>query len=90
MGYNGIKSYDKWYNYIAKMHFTHVPILKYKHLVGESFTASSHALWLANQLFSAPDLIDSLIPDKKVQPLNEILIYNYFMNTHCFISIKKQ
>ncbi len=90
MGYNGIKSYDKWYKYIAKMHFTHVPILKYKHLVGESFTASSQALWLANQLFSAPDLIDSLIPDKKVRPLNEILIYNYFMNTHCFISIKKQ
>lgn len=90
MGCNGINLYDKWYHYIAKRHFPKVPILKYKHIVGESYTASAMALWFANQLFSNLDLIDYLLPDKPIHDLKEILIYNYFNNTHCFISLKKQ
>jgi hypothetical protein len=88
-GNNGNKIYDKWYQYIAKKYFESTPNLRYKHLTGESFAASAFGLWYCIDVLENQKPLTEYLYAGEVENRNTILLYNYFEDHHCFITIQK-
>ncbi|MGB0402854.1 MAG: beta-ketoacyl synthase chain length factor [Salibacteraceae bacterium] len=89
-GFNGDEKFDSAYPELEPI-FPKAEIGAFKHLVGEYHTASSFAVWLAAQVLKDQEIPSVVsIGGKKVQEVNNVLIYNHYNNLdHSFILIKK-
>lgn len=78
VGMNGETASDAFYAPVCTL-FNHSTQLVYKHLFGESFTASSFAYWLAAQVLSKNKIEPACILSNKghTNP-KRVLIYNQF------------
>lgn len=89
-GYSGDENFDSAYPELDSI-FPKSRIGAFKHLVGEYHTVSSFAVWLAAQIIrdqNIPSVVS--IGGKKVNEINNVLIYNHYNNLdHSFILIKK-
>ena len=89
-GYSGDENFDSAYPELESI-FPKSRIGAFKHLVGEYHTVSSFAVWLAAQIIrdqNIPSVVS--IGGKKVNEINNVLIYNHYNNLdHSFILIKK-
>lgn len=78
-GISGKKVYDKAYLEETKTLFGDIPLLKYKHLFGESFTASGLGFYVAAQCLKAGQVPTSLFVNEKDNSDKQpkcILLYN--------------
>ncbi|MDR1561467.1 MAG: beta-ketoacyl synthase chain length factor [Dysgonamonadaceae bacterium] len=88
-GINGTEDNDRVYYENCNRWFPGVPMLRYKHLFGESYTAPAFgvytsAICLAKQLI--PEFIKLHSKVNNTKPINSILCYNHFENkNHTFI-----
>ncbi|MBM3404414.1 MAG: hypothetical protein FJY10_05940, partial [Bacteroidetes bacterium] len=90
-GHNGDVANDAVYDEILKDNFTDHPILHYKHLCGEFFTAPSFAFWLAASVLSRQVIPDAIVSAGKVNlPLNHILILNHFNRKNFALTLLSQ
>ena len=89
LGYNGDKRTDHYYDAFKK-DFSHASQLVYKHLVGDYYTVSSFAMWLANEYASKKSLDDSCYLQKTEKNNGYICIYNHYEGTqHGIILLKR-
>lgn len=80
-GISGNKINDEVYRRLAPELFPGIPMLHYKHLFGESYTASGLGLYAAALSLYRGEIPDNLYLDpeeKKVQKLRYILLFNQF------------
>lgn len=77
LGMNGDQSSDCYYEPVRAL-FTDSTQLVYKHLFGESFTASSFAYWLGAQIIRTKKIIPSCVLSDKHRAPKHVLIYNQF------------
>lgn len=87
-GINGDKDNDAVYNELERNLFPSIPLAWYKHLVGESFTASGLAMFISAMALQEQELPASYLYNgsSAIQGLKNILIYNHFQNKeHSFI-----
>jgi hypothetical protein len=88
-GKNGDIRLDKYYELSASLLPSTTPVVYYKHLTGEFFTASAVALWLACNVLEA-DLFNRLLSIPPSSKANNILLYNTSKgNQHSFMVISK-
>jgi len=82
-GNNGDFELDKTYNEIINEHFSLIPVVFYKHLCGEYYTASGFALGIAWFILKYQKVPSSLIISKKPKKdTKNILIYNKYRNNN--------
>ena len=87
LGMNGDEASDAYYIPVQKL-FTHSTQLVYKHLFGESFTASSFAYWLGAQIIRHKKIEASCIfSDKGHRAPKHVLIYNQFRGKYHSFSL---
>ena len=77
LGMNGDPSNDCYYEPVRTM-FADSTQLVYKHLFGESFTASSFAYWLSAQIIRTQKIESFCILSEKHRTPKHILVYNQF------------
>lgn len=77
LGMNGDPSSDSHYTPVCAL-FADSTQLVYKHLFGESFTASSFAYWLGAQIIRTKKVIPSCVLSDKQRAPKNILVYNQF------------
>ena len=77
MGYNGYAAEDKFYLDLHKSLFPDKPVLSFKNLCGEYFTASAFGLHLAAKTLQHQQAFpNTLLAGELKQPLNKLLLYN--------------
>lgn len=92
LGYNGDKDKDLIYNNLHKNIFTNTPAVWYKHIFGESFSASATGLYTAACCLQKAKIPQHLLYNKQAEIANpqHILIYNHTQNNdHSLILISK-
>lgn len=78
VGMNGEEASDAFYTPVCQL-FNHSTQLVYKHLFGESFTASSFAYWLAAQVLNKNKIEPAcVLSDKGHTHAKRIVVYNQF------------
>lgn len=77
LGMNGDPSNDGYYAPVRSL-FAGSTQLVYKHLFGESFTASSFAYWLGAQIIRTKKIQPSCVLSDKNRAAKHILVYNQF------------
>lgn len=91
VGVNGKTSYDQHYNGLLDSLQINQPRLHYKHLFGESFTASAFGVYAAAHCLktgSAPDFLYCGTPLQK-EPLESILVLNLTEEHDCSLILLK-
>ena len=94
IGNNGNPENDKIYFENCKKLFPNIPLLQYKNIFGESYTASAFGVYVAAVCLQKGRICEHLFIDKKniseqKIPRN-ILIYNHFENkNHSFVWLTK-
>ncbi|HEY0261599.1 MAG TPA: beta-ketoacyl synthase chain length factor [Chitinophagales bacterium] len=81
IGINGQEKYDNIYNEVENL-FPKSNIAYFKHLCGESFTASSFAFWLATEMLEKNYLPENIVLKKQSSELKSVLILNHFRNDY--------
>jgi 3-oxoacyl-[acyl-carrier-protein] synthase II len=82
LGLNGNSENDAFYAPVQKV-FNQSTQLVYKHLFGESFTASAFSYWLAAHMIHNQNVIEQcILSDKGHRKPKNILIYNQYKNTY--------
>lgn len=76
IGINGHQLYDKVYNPFLE-HFSESSIAYFKHLCGESLTASSFAFWLALHILENKEVPELAIIKKMNKEIKNVLILNH-------------
>lgn len=92
LGYNGIANEEVIYNEIAKkLQFNSIAIANFKHLCGESYTASAFALWMGAQILHKQSIPTSISYNNcKTEEIEHLLIYNQFQEKeHAFMLLKR-
>lgn len=85
-GSNGIKQYDMLYQTLSTELFSKSTLLHYKHLCGESFTASGYAVYLAANILHSQQIPSvMLVNESNKKSYRNCLIYNYFEDKHSLI-----
>ncbi len=83
MGLNGDADNDRVYQQIASSFFAKTPIVWYKHLFGESFSASAFGVYVAATCLAHQNIPAHLLyhntDTKKIAPKN-VLVHNHFHN----------
>lgn len=84
--------YDRIMSDLAQSTFKGIFHTRFKHLCGESCTASSFALWLAASIIKHQHVPDTLkvYPDKDPAQLKTILIVNQYMNKNFSFFLLRQ
>jgi 3-oxoacyl-[acyl-carrier-protein] synthase II len=77
LGMDGDVSNDDYYTPVRTL-FADSTQLVYKHLFGESFTASSFAYWLGAQIIRTKKIIPSCVLSDKNRASKHIVVYNQF------------
>lgn len=82
MGYNGVKAEENVYQSISKQLFEHQSITHFKHLSGESYTASAFAFWMAAQMLKKQNIPQAILySEKRISKIENVLIYNQYQKT---------
>ncbi|MFT5646661.1 MAG: hypothetical protein ACI976_001343 [Aureispira sp.] len=90
LGYNGDNRMDHYYQELEEGLFPTQAVYVYKNLVGDYYTVSSFAVWLAANLLSGKKMPPEAIKKAPTKPIQRILIYNHYQGTqHGFILINK-
>lgn len=85
-GSNGIKQYDMPYQTLSTELFSKSTLLHYKHLCGESFTASGYAVYLAANILHTQQIPSVMFVNSIIKKsYRNCLIYNYFEDKHSLI-----
>lgn len=85
-GSNGIKQYDMPYQILSTELFSKSTLLHYKHLCGESFTASGYAVYLAANILHSQQIPSAMfVNSTNKKSYRNCLIYNYFEDKHSII-----
>ena len=87
-GLNTNEENDKIYRNVIDRFFGGIPILKYKHLFGESLSSSAIGVYVALTCLRKGYAPTILLEDNDadIHPLKRILIYNHYRNkSHSFI-----
>jgi 3-oxoacyl-[acyl-carrier-protein] synthase II len=80
-GINGDPRFDKIYHALRSGTFAHANTAYFKHLCGEYQTSGSFAMWAAAKMLRTQTIPSSmLIGEQKEKRLENVLIYNHFMN----------
>jgi len=102
VGTNGVEENDKVYFENCAKLFPNVPLLQYKNIFGESYTAPALGVYAAAVCLQRGEIPDFLIlseqgtknnastslSDRKQRQLKKILCYNHFENkNHTFVSL---
>jgi 3-oxoacyl-(acyl-carrier-protein) synthase len=92
VGVNGNAETDKIYFENCEKLFPNIPLLQYKNLFGESYTAPAFAVYAAALCLKNGKITECLaIRNAQCAVPNKILIYNHFENkNHTFIILSKQ
>jgi len=77
LGMNGDPSSDSYYEPVRTL-LADSTQLVYKHLFGESFTASSFAYWLGAHMIRTKKIIPSCVLSDKNRAPKHVLVYNQF------------
>lgn len=90
MGYNGDVKMNLYYNHFRRTLFETTGIYTYKNLVGEYYTASSFAVWMAANLLAGQTMPRRAIWSPVPRRAKRILIYNHYEgNQHGLILLKR-
>lgn len=90
LGYNGDNRTDYYYKNVQETLFPTQGVYTYKNLVGDYYTVSSFAVWLAANLFSGRTMPQEVIQKASTKPIERVLIYNHYEGTqHGFILMNK-
>lgn len=93
MGINGDKNNDAVYLQIAQNCFSNLPIIWYKHLFGESYSASAFGTYVAANCLNNNIIPEFLLYNEPCRPnrnVKNILVYNHFQNKdHSLILLSK-
>lgn len=82
LGYNGDIRTDFYYNWVSEKLFgKEVSIYAYKNLVGDYYTVSSFAMWMAAHLIDGQTLPKETIVRQGQRPVKNVLIYNHYEGT---------
>lgn len=81
IGINGQEKYDAVYDAVGNL-FPESDLAYFKHLSGESFTASSFAFWLASEILDKNDLPPNIALKKQNDHYQSVLILNHFGNDY--------
>ena len=90
-GNNGDINYDDFYHSLQTDTFSQAPQLYYKHLVGEFYTSSGFAFWLACKILRLQEIpeICQLNNFKPNSSIKTILLYNQYKGRdHSFILLQ--
>lgn len=75
---------------VPKNHFPQTAVARFKHLVGESPTASAISVWLAQHFLETQQVPDSMLVSQHPEKMDSVLIYNnYHLNQHSLMLVKK-
>jgi len=92
VGTNGVEENDKIYYENCARLFPNIPLLQYKNIFGESYTASALGVYVAAVCLKngeIPKLV--YVTDEKKSPLRKILCYNHFEDkNHTFVLLSKE
>ncbi len=90
LGYNGDVRTDHYYEYLRTTSFETTGVYTYKNLVGEYYTASSFAMWMAANLLSGQTMPRRAIWSPVPRRAKKVLIYNHYEGTqHGLILMKR-
>lgn len=90
MGYNGDVRTDTYYEHLRTSLFPNTGVYTYKNLVGEYYTASSFALWMAANLLGGQTMPRRSIWTPVPRRAKRILIYNHYEGSqHGLILVKR-
>lgn len=89
-GLNGDASDQQVYDVFAERLFADIPVLSFKNLCGEYYTASAFGMWVAANILRSKTIPDSVIyKGKPGSSPSNILIYNHHKNReHVLILLK--
>ncbi|MCQ2285291.1 MAG: beta-ketoacyl synthase chain length factor [Bacteroidales bacterium] len=93
LGLSGDKENDTWYHQWAEELFPNKPIIWYKHLFGESFSASALGLYVGAHVLHSGTIPTHLLYNdvNSAQNLNNLIVYNHFQRmNHGFCLIGKK
>ncbi|MGH1336537.1 MAG: beta-ketoacyl synthase chain length factor [Aureispira sp.] len=90
MGYNGDTRMDAFYEHFRRSLFEKTGIYTFKNLVGEYYTASSFAMWMAANLLGGQTMPRRSIWTAVPRRAKKVLIYNHYEgNQHGLILLKR-
>jgi len=95
VGTNGDKQNDKIYYENCTKLFPNIPLLQYKNIFGESYTAPALGVYAAAVCLKKGEIPPHLLINSKEKnfikkPINKILCYNHFENkNHSFILLSR-
>lgn len=92
VGNNGDIDNDTVYNNFCKNYFPNKPIIWYKHVFGESYSASALGLYLSAVILQKQEIPQHFFysENKEIHNLNKILFYNHFENKiHSAVILEK-
>jgi len=92
IGTNGVEENDNVYFENCRKLFPNIPLLQYKNIFGESFTASALGFYAAAICLQRKAIPEHLfIGEKNVLPPRKILCYNHYENkNHTFILLSEK
>lgn len=83
LGYNGYQEDDASYDLLRRELFPQKPVLGFKQLCGEYFTASAFGLHLAaRSLQQGQEFSPTLLHGSLHKSLNKLLFYNHFQGRY--------
>lgn len=91
LGCNGDAVYDSYYSKLVADLFLEHSQLRYKHLIGECYTASAFGVWLGAKVLRHQAIPEATVYSKGDHAnLNTILLYNQYRGeNHSFILLKR-
>ncbi len=91
LGKTGGQEDDSIYDILSKKLFAAKPVLSFKNICGEYFTASAFAMYLAAEILHSQKIPEEiLISEQKASRLENILIYNHHQgNYHSLILLSR-
>ncbi len=91
LGANGDVEFGTYYQNLSNGILAELPVLTYKQLSGEFYTASSFGCWLAAKILKTKTIPESVVQQNKPisSELNTILLYNQYRGeNHSFTLLK--
>ncbi|MFK7798821.1 MAG: hypothetical protein AB8E82_15325 [Aureispira sp.] len=90
LGYNGDNRKSYYYDHLRRKLFENTGVYTFKNLVGEYYTASAFAMWLAANLLGGQTMPRRAIWSPVPRRAKRILIYNHYEgDQHGFILLKR-
>lgn len=91
LGNNGDANYDSYYHNLQEGILQQTPQLYYKHLSGDSYTASAFAFWLAAKILKTQTIPNSIkLNNHHRSAYKNILLYHQYRGeNHSFMLLKK-